>query len=116
MAIKTMTIIYLVYLNQKPCLISFKNLIIQIVTVYAHLNALRKHAYSNILRIPKKENFQIRNSDIFHMSAQNIDCWYSLEPPCRGGSNEYHNLCVRAEIRKNVYPCKPRFFLYESGL
>ena len=21
--------------------------------------------------------------------AQNMDCWYSLEPPRRGGSNEY---------------------------
>ena len=52
---------------------------------------LRKHAYSNILKIlqPKKENFQIKNSYIFHISAQNIDCEYSLEPPRRGGSNEY---------------------------
>ena len=33
--------------------------------------------------------FQRKNSDIFHISAQNIDCWYSLEPPCRSGSNEY---------------------------
>ena len=38
---------------------------------------------------PKNENFQIKNSDIFHISAQNIDCGYSLEPPRRGGSNEY---------------------------
>ena len=38
---------------------------------------------------PKTENFQIKNSDIFHISAQNIDCGYSLEPPQRGGSNEY---------------------------
>ena len=45
--------------------------------------SLRKHTYSNILEIlsPKIENFQIKNSDIFHISAQNIDC--------RGGSNEY---------------------------
>ena len=54
---------------------------------------LRKHAYSNILKIlpPKNENFQIKNSDIFQDSAQNIDCEYSLEPPRRGrgGSNEY---------------------------
>ena len=67
--------------------------------------SLRKHAYSNILKIlsPKNENFQIKNSDFFHVSAQNIDCGYSLEPPRRGGSNEYplaevvltstHNLC-----------------------
>ena len=41
----------------------------------------------------KNENYQIKNSDIFHISAQNIDCGYLLEPPRRGGSNEYHNLC-----------------------
>ena len=59
------------------------------------IKSLRKHAYSNILKIlpPKNENFQIKNSDIFHISAQNKDCGYSLEPPRRGGSNEYHNLC-----------------------
>ena len=57
--------------------------------------ALRKQAYSNILETltPKNENFQIKNFDILHISAQNIDCGYSLEPPRRGGSNEYHNLC-----------------------
>ena len=52
---------------------------------YKHFfqNSLRKHAYSNILKIssPKNEIFQIKNSDIFHVSAQNIDCGYSLEPP-----------------------------------
>ena len=37
---------------------------------------------------------------IFLISAQNIDCGYSLEPPRRGGSNEYHNLCFGAEIWK----------------
>ena len=37
----------------------------------------------------KNENFQIKYSNIFHISAQNIDCGYSLEPPRRGGSNEY---------------------------
>ena len=53
-------------------------------------NTLRKHTYSNILKIllPKTEKFQIKNSDIFHISAQNIDCGYSLEPPRQGGSNE----------------------------
>ena len=41
--------------------------------------ALQKYAYSNIRNIlqPKKENFQIKISDIFHISAQNIDCEYS---------------------------------------
>ena len=44
------------------------------------------------------ENFTTKNwkfldkkFDIFflHISTQNIDCGYSLEPPLRGGSNEY---------------------------
>ena len=37
---------------------------------------LRKQACSNILKIlqPKKENFQIKHSDIFHNSSQSIDC------------------------------------------
>ena len=56
---------------------------------------LRKHAYSNILKFlpPKYENFQMKNSDNFHISAQNIDCGYLLEPPRRGGSNESPQLC-----------------------
>ena len=45
------------------------------------------------IHLQKTENFQIKTSDIFHISAQNIDCRYSLEPPRRGGSNEYHNIC-----------------------
>ena len=63
---------------------------------------LRKHAYSNILKIfpPKNENFQMKNSDLFHDSAENIDCEYSLEPPRRGGSNEYSQSMFSAEIRK----------------
>ena len=46
---------------------------------------LRKHAYSNILKIlpPKNENFQIKILIFFHISAQNIDCGYSST----------HNLC-----------------------
>ena len=36
----------------------------------------------------KNENFQMKTSDIFHISARNIDCGYSLEPHQRGGSNE----------------------------
>ena len=37
---------------------------------------LRKHAYSNILKFlpPKYENLQMKNSDNFHISAQNINC------------------------------------------
>ena len=37
----------------------------------------------------KNGNFLDKNSDVFHISAQNIDCGFSLEPPRQGGSNEY---------------------------
>ena len=81
-------------------------------------HALRKHAYSNILKIlpPKNENFQMKNSDIFHISAQNIDYGYSLEPPQRGGSNEYPQSMFWAEIRKIMYtPSKPQFYYIKVG-
>ena len=79
---------------------------------------LRKHAYPNILIISplKTENFQIKNSDIFHISAQNIDCGYSLEPPRRGGSNEYpQSMCLSRNKKNNVYPCKPQFYYIKVG-
>ena len=45
--------------------------------------------------------FSNKNSDFFyHISALNIDCGYSLEPPRRGGST---NLYFWAEIRKIMY-------------
>ena len=37
---------------------------------------------------------------IFLIYAQNIDCGYSLEPPRRGGSNEYPQYMFCAEIWK----------------
>ena len=50
----------------------------------------------NILKIlqPKKENFQVNNSDIFHIPVQNIGCGYSLEPPQQGGSNRVPKIYV----------------------
>ena len=64
--------------------------------------ALQKHAYSNVLKIlqPKKENFQIKNSDIFPISAQNIDYGYSLEPR---GSNEYPQSMFLSRNKKIMY-------------
>ena len=53
-------------------------------------HTLWKQAYSNILKsLPLKWKCSDKNSDTFHISAQNIDCGYSLEPLLRGGSNEY---------------------------
>ena len=79
-------------------------------------SALRKYAYSNILEIlpPKNENFQIKYSDIFLISAQNIDCGYSLEPPRRGGSNKDSQLMFISRNKKNNV-CTP-VLLYKSGV
>ena len=44
---------------------------------------------------------------IFLIFAQNIDCEAVL--------TSTHNLCFRAKIRKNVYPCKPQFYYIKVG-
>ena len=54
--------------------------------------------------------------DIFHISVQNIDCGYSLEPPHRGGSNEYpQSMLLGRNKKNNVYPCKPQFYYIKVG-
>ena len=65
---------------------------------------LQKHAYSNKLKNspPKTGNFQIKNSDIFHISAQNRKGEAVL--------TSTHNLCFLTEIRKIMYtPVNPSF-------
>ena len=66
----------------------------------------------------KKWKFSDKNSDIFRISAQNIDCVYSLEPPrryhsflLRGGSNEYTQSMFWAEIWKIS-----QFFVWKFSL
>ena len=76
--------------------------------------SLRIHDYSNILKISpsKSESF----SYIFHISAQNIDCGYSLEPPWRSGSNEYpQSVFLSRNKKNNVYHCKPQFDYIKAG-
>ena len=59
----------------------------------------------------------MKNSDNFHISAQNIDCEYSLEPPRRGRSNEYpQSMFLSRDKKNNVYPCKPQFYYIKWGL
>ena len=86
---------------------------------YTYHLSLRKHAYSNILKLltPKKENFQVKFWNFFHISAQNIDCVYSLEPLRRGGSSGYPQSMFLAKKKKNnVYPCKPQCYYIQVGL
>ena len=69
------------------------------------------------------ENFTTKNwmfsdkkSDNFHISAQNIDCGYSLEPPRWGGSNEYPQSTLLSRNKKNnVYPWKLQFYNIKVG-
>ena len=54
---------------------------------------------------------------MFHISTQNIDCGYPLEPPRRGGYNENPQFMFMSKNKKsNVQPCKPQFFPYTSGV
>ena len=74
------------------------------IQIYRHFHLLK-------LKI-----FRYKNSDIFHMSAQNIDCGYSLEPPRRGGSNEYpQSMFLSGNKKNNIYPCKPQFYYIKVG-
>ena len=58
-----------------------------------------------------------KNSDSFHISAQNIECGYSLEPPRRCGSNENpQSIFLSRNKKNNVYPCKPQFYYIKVGV
>ena len=64
----------------------------------------------------KNRKFSDKNSDIFHISAQNIDCGYSLKSPRRGGSNEYpQSMFLSRNKKTNVYPGKPQFYFMKVG-
>ena len=57
-----------------------------------------------------------KNPNICHISAQNIDCGYSLEPPRWGGSNKYPQSMFLSRNKKNkVYPCKPQIYYIKVG-
>ena len=51
-----------------------------------------------------------------YVSAQNIDCGYSLELPHRGSSNEYpQSMFMSGNKENNLYPCKPQFYYIKVG-
>ena len=84
----------------QPLIVHYENTPIQIHRKFNH---------------QKMAIFQVKISDIFHISAQNIDCGYSLEPPRRGGSNEYPQSMFLSSTKNNVYPCKPQFYYIKVG-
>ena len=75
--------------------------------------SLRKHdhmIYSNFFSGQKSIISEENVFDIFLIFAQNIDSGYTLEPPRRGGSNEYPQSMFWSENKKNRYtPAYPSF-------
>ena len=65
----------------------------------------------------KKRNFSGKKTLIFFIFLlKNIDCGYLLEPPRRGGSNEYpQSMFLSRNKKNNVYPCKPQFYYIKVG-
>ena len=64
---------------------------------------------------PKHESFQVKNSDSFHISAQNIDCGFSLESTQRGFIEYPQSMFLSSNKNNNVYPCKPQFYFIKVG-
>ena len=64
----------------------------------------------------KNWKFSDKTSDTFHISAQNVDWGYTLEPPGRGGFNECpQSMFLSRNKKTNVYPCKPQFYYKKVG-
>ena len=72
--------------------------------------------YKEIYKVVKNEKFQLKNFDIFIIIAPNIDCGYTLEPPRRGGSNEYPQPMFCSKNKKNRYTLQTPVLLYKSGV
>ena len=68
--------------------------------------------YTGIFTVVKNENFQWIFFYIFLIFAQNIDYGYTLEPPRRGGSNEYPQSMFWSKNKKNRNtPANPSFVI-----
>ena len=82
-------------------------------------NTLRKlvHAiYRNFFFGCKNESFHWKTFDIVLIFPQSIDCWYTLEPPRRGGSNEYPQSMFWRKNMKNMYtPAYPQICHIKVG-
>ena len=80
--------------------------------------ALRKCLFKYIENSTSKNwNFSDKNSDIFHISVQNINCGYSLEPPRQGGTNDYSQpMFLNRNMKNNVYSYKSQFYYIKWGL
>ena len=81
----------------------YENTLIQII--------MKTRLFKYIEKFTSKNwKFSDINTDIFHISAPNIDCGYSLEPPRRRGSNGYPQSMFLSIDKKIMYtPVNPSF-------
>ena len=73
-------------------------------------------AHSNILKVIPSWEYDItkrKRFDIFLIFAQNIDCGHTLEPPRRGGSNEYPQSMFWSKNKKIGFPLQTPVLLYK---
>ena len=75
--------------------------------LWVHVSVEKQHYENTPIQIYWKFHYQKlkvsdKNSDVFHTSAQNIDCGYPLEPP-------------RRNKKTSVYSCKPQFYCIKVG-
>ena len=81
--------------------------IVIVTNVVQYITNINLFKYTENLTL-KNENFKIKILIYFLICTQNIDCGYSLEPPHRGGSNEYpQSMLLRRNKKNNVYPLSP---------
>ena len=72
--------------------------------------------YTEIFKVVKMKTFGRKFFIFFLIFAQNIDCGLKLEPPLRGGSDEYPQSMFWSKNKKKlVYPCKPHFHYINVG-
>ena len=95
-----------------------KNSIFQLkkALIWNHYENTPIEIYRKFYHQKKKRKFSHKNLDIFHISAQNIDSGYPLEPPHRGGSDEYpQSMFLSTNKNNNIYPFKPQIYYIKVG-
>ena len=86
------------------------------VAFYLNITKTRLFKYTENFTTKKWTFSDKKKFDIFLISAKNIDCGYSLEPPQRGGTNEYPESMFLSRKKKiNVYPCETQFYQIKVG-
>ena len=78
--------------NSKKCLPAYANVLIHFISCMRKVSFAETRLYNFDLLKPHffySKTGVYRGKHYFYYFAKNIDCGYPLEPPRRGGSNEY---------------------------